>query len=126
MGDTYTLSGDFRGSMININATLTNVTQTISTLPGTDAETRKTLEKLVAELQAALEKVPPDKALMAEAIALQAKQLTDAANMENPNPAWLQVTADGLKSAAKAIADVVPTALSVAIQIADTITRIGM
>lgn len=126
MGDTYNLSGDFRGAIVNINTTLSNVSQTISRLPNTDAQTKTELEQLVKQLKTALVTAPHDKLQLAEAIALQAKQLADAADTEHPNQAWLQVSAEGLKSAAKAISEVVPTALSVAIQIADTISRIGL
>jgi hypothetical protein len=34
MSDTFNLSGDFRGAILNINSTLRNVTQTVNTLPG--------------------------------------------------------------------------------------------
>ncbi len=126
MGDTFTMSGDFRGAIVNIKSTLTQSAQTVREIPRADIETKQELEALISKLQTALEQVPPEHVNDAEAVALQAKQLTDAANQEKPNQRSLQITADGLKSAAKALAVVVPSALDIATKIVTVINRIGI
>jgi hypothetical protein len=50
MGDKISLSGDFRGAVVNIKSTLTNVQQSVGEIRSEDESTRKELEKLIGEL----------------------------------------------------------------------------
>ena len=84
------------------------------------------LEKLVAQLNEALQKVPPEKAEDAEAVAEMTKSLIDTASAEKPNKTMIQITGEGLKQAAKNIADVMPTVLSIATQIVTTIAMFAV
>ncbi len=68
-GDTFHMTGDFRGAILNIKSTLTNVTQTIGALPDAEPSLKEELQQLIAQLQEALEGAPPDKAQEAEAVA---------------------------------------------------------
>ena len=122
-GDTFTMSGDFRGANVNIKSTLTNVTQTIGALPDAESSTKAELEKLVAELNDALQQVPDDKAEEAEAVAQSAEALVEKAAEEKPNKTMVQITGEGLKQAAQNLADVTPIVLNIATQIVATVSR---
>ena len=108
MGDKIELTGDFRGSIVNIKSRLENVTQTVGEIRGGDEETRKELQKLIQQLSEALEKAPPAKKEQVEAVAETAKALVDQAKGEKPNKTMLQITGEGLKQAAKNVGDVLP------------------
>lgn len=125
MSDTFNMSGDFRGAILNIKSTLRNVTQTVNTLPGADASAKAELARLIEQLNEALQKVPSEKAEDAEAVADSAKALVDAANKPKPNKATLQITADGLKKAAGNIAAVTPAVAGIATQIVAAIFKLA-
>jgi hypothetical protein len=123
-GDTFNMSGDFRGAQLNIKSKLENVTQTIGAIPYADAATKVELEKLVQQLNDTLQQVPAAKAEDAEAVAQSAEMLVETATKEKPNPRMVQITGEGLKKAAQHLADVVPTVLSIATQIVAKVTHL--
>ena len=125
MSDTFNLSGDFRGAIVNIKSTLRNVTQTVNTLPSADESAKAELIRLIEQLNEALQKVPLEKAEDAEAVADSAKALVDAANKPKPNKATLQITADGLKKAAENIAAVMPAVVGIATQIVGAVFKLA-
>jgi ElaB/YqjD/DUF883 family membrane-anchored ribosome-binding protein len=118
------MSGDFRGANVTIKSTLTNVTQTIGSLSDAEASTRAELEELVRTLNDALQQAPDDKAEEAEAVAQYAQVLVEKAAEEKPNKTMVQITGRGLKQAAKNLADVTPTVLSIATQIVATVSKL--
>lgn len=122
-GDTFNMSGDFRGAMLNIKSTLSNVTQTIGALPLADSSTKAELEKLVKDLNDALQQVPPDKTQEARAVAKSAERLIEDAKEAQPNKAAIEISGEGLKQAAQNLAGVVPTVLTIATQIVAAIAR---
>jgi hypothetical protein len=124
-GDTFTMSGDFRGAIINIKSTLTNVTQTVGALPDVDQSTKQELQKLVEQLSQALQEVPPEREEDAELVAEYTQELVDRAAEENPKKAKIQITGEGLKQAAQNIADVMPTVLVIATQIVTTVAKLA-
>ncbi len=124
-GDTFTMSGDFRGAIVNIKSTLTNVSQTVGALPGADESTKDELKQLIQQLSQALEQAPPDKVEEAEAVAKSAELLVQTANEEKPNKTMVQITGEGLKQAAKNIAEVMPTVLTIATQIVTTVAKLA-
>lgn len=118
MADKYNLSGDFRGSIINIESTLENVQQSVGEIRSGDEDTRKELQNLVEQLAKELKKkVPPEKKEQVEAVAVTAKALVDQAKDEKPNRTMIQITGEGLKQAAKNVAEVMPAVVSIATQI---------
>jgi hypothetical protein len=135
-GDTYHLSGDFRGAVVNVRSTLTQVQQTIGALPrGDDAEKdelRALVDRLGLALEGALEQareqgLEPSAAGQgeeAEAVALQAELLVQEAAKERPNRSLLKVTGQGLVEAARAVATTAPQVLDLAERIAATVSRI--
>jgi hypothetical protein len=123
-GDVY--SGDFRGAILNVRSTLANVTQSIDRITGADQSTKEDLKELVDQLTATLEKVPPDRAEDAEAVATLTESVVDQVTAEKPNKALLQITGDGLKKAAENIADVLPTVLGIATRIVAAVAGLGL
>jgi len=51
--------------------------------------------------------------------------MVDEAQKEKPNTSLLRITGEGLKEAASALAEVVPTALIIATQIVTTLGKLG-
>ena len=124
MPDQFSMSGDFRGAFINIKSTLTNVQQSIGDISTADEETRRELEKLIEQLNEALQKVPAEEQESAEAVAETAKTLIDAAKAEKPNRTLLQITGEGLKKAAHDLVRATPVVVHVAGQIVDTVLKL--
>lgn len=123
MADRFNMSGDFRGAIVNIKSTLTNVQQSVGEIHTDDQNARKDLEKLIGQLSEALEKVPDEKQEQAEAVAETAKVLIDTAKAEKPNKTTVQITAQSLKVAAQNLADVLPAVVTIAGQIAMTVAK---
>jgi septal ring factor EnvC (AmiA/AmiB activator) len=124
MADRFNMSGDFRGAIINIKSTLTNVQQSIGDIRTDDETARKELESLIGQLSEALQKVPAEHQEQAQAVAETAKVLVDTAKAEKPNKTMLQISGEGLKQAAENLAGVMPTVLTIAGQIVMTITKL--
>jgi septal ring factor EnvC (AmiA/AmiB activator) len=117
MADRFNMSGDFRGAMINIKSTLTNVQQSIGDIHSSDETARKELETLIGQLSEALQNVPAERQEQAQAVAETAKVLVDTAKAEKPNKTMLQISGEGLKQAAQNLADVMPTVVNIASRI---------
>lgn len=124
MGDQFDLSGDFRGSFVNIKSKLENTHQTVGEIHSDDAASKQNLQQLIEQLSSALEKIPPEKHEEAEAVAATAHTLVEEAKAPQPNRTILQITGEGLKQAAKNLADITPTVLEIATQIVLTIGRL--
>jgi methyl-accepting chemotaxis protein len=124
MGDKISLSGDFRGAVVNIKSTLTNVQQSVGEIRSEDESTRKELEKLIGELSEALQKTPEESQEQAEAVAATAKSLVDVAKVEKPNKALVQISGEGLKQAAQNLAGVMPVVVQIATQIVMAVTKL--
>ena len=124
MADRFDMSGDFRGAIINIKSTLTNVQQSVGDIRTSDETSRKELESLIGQLSEALQKVPPEHQEEAQAVAETAKVLVDTAKAEKPNKTMLQISGEELKQAAQNLAEVMPTVLTIAGQIVMTITKL--
>lgn len=124
MPDRFNMSGDFRGAMINIKSTLTNVQQSVGDIRTDDQNARQELEMLIAKLSEALQKVPEEKQEQAQAVAETAKALVEAAKTEKPNKTMVQITGEGLKQAAQNLAGVMPTVVTIAGQIALTVAKL--
>jgi hypothetical protein len=125
MGDQFNLSGNFSGAIVNLKSTLKNVHQTAGQIPAGDEDSRKQLQDLIEKLSAELEKIPPAKKDDAEAVAQTAKALIDQANSQKPNKTLLQISGEGLKQAAKNIADVLPAVAPIALQIVALVARLS-
>jgi len=123
MPDRFNMSGDFRGAIINIKSTLTNVQLSVGDIRTDDENARKELEKLIKQLSKALQKVPEENQEHAQAVAETAKALVDTAKAEKPNKTMVQITGEGLKQAAQNLAEVMPVVVTIAGQIALTVAK---
>jgi septal ring factor EnvC (AmiA/AmiB activator) len=124
MGDKFNLSGDFRGAVLNIKSTLTNVQQSIGEIPSNDEPAKQELESLVEALKQALEAAPAEKQEEAQAVAESAKMLVETAKAEKPNRTMIEITGEGLKKAAQNLAEVMPSVVSIATQIVVAVMKI--
>ena len=124
MPDQFNMRGDFRGAIVNIKSTLTNVQQSVGEIATNDETARKELEKLIQQLSDALQKVPAEKQEEAQAVAETAKTLVDSAKAEKPNKTMLKITGEGLKQAAQNLTDVMPTVIPIAGQIALAVMKL--
>jgi len=124
MPDRYSMSGDFRGAIINIKSTLTNVQQSVGEIRTDDQNARQELAKLIGQLSEALDKTPEESQEHAQAVAETAKALVDTAKAEKPNKTMLQITGEGLKQAAQNLAEVMPTVVTIASQIVMTVAKL--
>jgi septation ring formation regulator EzrA len=124
MADRINMSGDFRGAVVNIKSTLTNVQQSVGDIRTDDQNAREELETLIGQLSEALQKVPAKNQEHAEAVAETAKALVDTAKAEKPNKTLVQVTAQGLKLAAQNLAEVMPSVVTLATRIAVIVSNI--
>ena len=124
MSDRFEMSGDFRGAIVNIKSTLTNVQQSIGDIHSQDATTKAELVNLIKQLSESLQKVPAEKGEQAEAVAASAQALVEQAKSEKPNKTMLQITGEGLKQAAQNLADVMPAVVTIASQIVMNIAKL--
>ena len=125
MGDQFNMSGDFRGAIVNIQSTLTNVQQKVNEIRTDNVDARQELAKLIAQLSDVLREVPDSKQEQAEAVAQTAKALIDTAKSEKPNQTLLQITGEGLKQAAQNLADVLPAVVAISAQIVTAVMKLG-
>jgi len=124
MGDQFNMSGDFRGAIVNIKSTLTNVQQSVGDIRTGDEKDKEELQKLIGELNEALQKVPESRAEDAVAVAQTTESLVEQAKTERPNRTMLRITGQGLKQAASNLAEVMPAVVTIASQIVMTIGRL--
>lgn len=113
-GDTY--SGDFRGAILNVRSTLSNVTQSIGAIPYASTADKQTLEDLIKQLTAVLEAAiqqNPTAAEETEAVAETAKALVDQAKQDKPNRSLLKITGEGLVKATENLAQLTPPVLDI-------------
>jgi hypothetical protein len=96
------------GSNVNVKSGLENSAQTACS-DASQRQTREKLNELIEQLKTALSHVPDSHREGADAVVSQAKSLASATTAQTPNKTFVQVTADGLKSAAKFVADVAPS-----------------
>ena len=113
MGHKINVEGS---AIINIDAVLSNVTQTLGSAPGLDSAQKLQLESLVQALKADLDKLKvshaDDTKEIAEALA---KAVANAARSpQERKQSLLQLSAKGLKEAAELVKDIAPNILTTA------------
>ncbi|MDZ4321127.1 MAG: hypothetical protein U1A07_20195, partial [Phenylobacterium sp.] len=85
MRDQFNFSGDFRGAIVNINASLDRATQSVSQHQDSLALDADRLRDLLLDLRTALEASAPENADDAEALAVSTTHLIEAAVADRPN-----------------------------------------
>ncbi len=116
-GSRHDPSGDARGALLAIEATLRDTLQTIEGLSVPD-DARAGLIRIVVRLDRALRATPPDRVAQATEVADVAKELVEAAGAARPRPAVVRGLGDTLREAANALAGPVPAAPDLAAQFA--------
>ena len=121
MGHNINVGGS---AIINIDSTMSNVTQTVGSAPGLDSAQKVQLEGMVQSLKAELDKIKASHADESKAIAEALEKAV--ANAAKPpaerKPSLLQLSAKGLKEAAELVKDTAPAILTTAGLIAKFIT----
>jgi hypothetical protein len=123
MGDDINISGNFNNVILNIKSILTNVQQSVGTMPAVDDAARQQLQALIGQLSKELEQIPASLKAEAEAVAASVQILVDTAKSQQPNKPMLQITADGLKKAAENLAGVAPAVVGIAGQVVAAVFR---
>jgi hypothetical protein len=96
----------------------------IGALPDTDNSTKAELQNLIQQLNQALQQIPVDRQAEAEKVAKMAARLIEDASEEKPDKDLLEISGEGLKKAARNIADVMPDVLNIATKIAGLVLTI--
>jgi hypothetical protein len=111
MGHNINVGG---AAIINIDSTLTNVTQTIGDSPGLDAGQKSELQSLVESLKADLDTLKNTHTDEAKAISDALEKAVAAASKPAPERkrSLLTLSAKGLKDAAELVKDVTPSVLA--------------
>ncbi len=94
-------------------------------MAGSEDPDKQALQKLIQDLENALSKVPEAHGESIEAVTQTTQALVTMAEAENPNKTLLQVSGEGLKLAAKNLAEIAPDVLKIATSIVGVITGIG-
>ncbi|NEP23727.1 hypothetical protein [Moorena sp. SIO3I6] len=120
-GDSIDMSGDFRGANVNVKSKLTNASQIIGQSPNITPSTKEKLQELLQRLDLELQQAPSQKASEADAVASLANDLVSKASEDQPNPTMIKIVGEGLKQAAKNIAETLPTVLDIANKISSLV-----
>jgi ElaB/YqjD/DUF883 family membrane-anchored ribosome-binding protein len=123
MGDKITISGNIQNSILNIKSTLTNVQQSVGSIPTGDEAARQELQGLIEQLSQALQNVPDNQTEQAEAVAVSAQAFVETAKADKPNKTLLQISSEGLKKAAENLAEVAPAVVGIAGQVIALVMR---
>jgi hypothetical protein len=102
---------------MSIASTLDPIIQSINTSPYLPQATREELADLLAQLEAALQQVPPEYAAQAQALAEATRTLVETANQEEPKALHLHTAVARLEEAAETLADITPDARQIAFNI---------
>ena len=103
---------------VNIKSRLDNVIQTVQQAPGWSDDRRQELGQLIAELNAGLQVVAEQRPDDVERVTKTAELVVAEATKAKPDRGFLSISAEGLKQAARAVADIAPTVLVVAGKVA--------
>lgn len=120
-GDQMELSGDFRGSVVNIDSHLEHAVQSIAAMPHGTQQEKAELARLIAQLRGMLAQAPPELAADAGSIARRVELLAEEAQNEKPDQSLITEIGDGLKRAARRLAPRLPQLLPLVGVILDTI-----
>lgn len=96
------------GNMSDVDIKMSDLTQTISSLPTAADDEKAQLAALVQQLEAALRALPADQQKDAEKIAKRSQELVDEVKADELEPEIIQAKAAALQNAAKNIAGVMP------------------
>jgi hypothetical protein len=110
---------------VNIRSRLDHVVQTVQQAPTLADDQRREFAGLIEELRSELQKVSADRHEDVDRVAKTAELVVSEAMKPKPNKGFLTITAQGLKEAAQAVADIAPAVLAVAGKVAAFVTGIA-
>lgn len=110
---------------VNIKSRLDHVNQQVQQSNGWPDEQRQALSKLVEQLQAELAAIAEQHPDEADRVTRTTELVVSEATKPKPDKAFLNITTEGLKQAASALADIAPTVLLVAGKVAEFVTRLA-
>ncbi len=119
---TFHVSGS--GSIINVQSTLNNSTQTIHNSPALADEDKIQFEALIEKLESALGQVPDEYGDDKEAVAVCASRLAEDVSRSKPNKKAIAISAEGLKKAAENIAGIAAPVLATVNAILSFVARL--
>lgn len=122
IGDISNVQGLAIGRGASVS--LTNVQQTVGSMPASDNSEKEKLQSLIKQLEEALATVPQAHSDDVEAVSQTTEALVNMAAEEKPNKTMLQITGEGLKQAAKNLAEITPDVLTIATSIVGTIIKL--
>jgi len=105
------------GHNSTINNTIGDITLAINSIPNVNERDKVTLKRLVQQLIDELQATPPEHKDDAEAIVETTKNLVDAADQEKPNKQLIKISAEGLKSAAQNLGQILPQVITISTSI---------
>ena len=117
IGGTNTFHGNITVTMGNLNATV----GAMNAAP----DEKAALQKMIADLEAALKEAPAAQQADAEKIAKRAKDAVEEAAAEKPDTEVVEAKANLLKKAAENIRDVMPIVTTIAFGIVTQLLRGG-
>lgn len=118
------INGGVSGGNILIGSKQTvhgNLSIQVGSLPAASDDVREMLKQQIAELMAALEKVPADQTKAVQEVKMAAEDAVTEAEKPQPDKQRLEIRGDKLKQAAENLLAVAP----IAVQIAKTLLMIG-
>lgn len=124
MRDQFNLSGDFRGAIVNINASLDRATQSVSQHEDSLALDADRLRDLLLDLRTALEASAPENADDAEALAVSTTHLIEAAVADRPNRQLVKGAIQAVLTGGKSLIAASPKIATTVNQIIDTVQKL--
>ena len=118
IGSTQNFHGDVTLTMSGLSAKVGSMTTT--------EDEKVVLQKLIADLEAALKDAPADQQANAEKGAKRAKEVIEEASESQPDMEAIESKANLLKKAAENIAGVMPIVLTIATGIVAHILKLGI
>jgi len=111
---------------VNIKSQLSRVTQIVKSAPSVPDDKKEQLMALMEELQEALRAVDDTRREDAERVVSTAEMVAREVAKQKPSKTFLNITSEGLKEAAKTVADIAPAVIGVASKIVGIVTGLGL
>ena len=109
------------GANINVHATLTDAVQTIANAPSGSDEQKAELQRLITQLNDALQQAPASLQQDAEVVAEEVRDLIEKATQDRPNMRAVEIRANSLRQAAEQISGAMPAVITTALLIIEKV-----
>jgi len=116
-GDTFNMTGNFQGAILNIKSTLNHTIQSIGAIPNAQPSDKEQLTALITQLNELLQQVPSDKSAEAQKVAKRADELVIEVTAKELDAEVVESKGNLLLKAAQNIGGALPAVLPVVQQI---------